>query len=221
MRQVALAFTIMLSGPALAQTAPTVGDPVRCEREADCLSKLKGLAKRNGDALTLTLENGKSTTIRGNKRACGTDDDDKCLIQTLRAYLPAQKIFVVQWNESEDEGAAVFSATTGKSVGLGSLPEFSPDGQTFVSVDRDEMNGRDYDVAIWSVTQGTVKEEFRYKAPESDSLESWEFLGFDGNDRIKLKVSVSPAGGTMQVKETEAVRKGRGWALNWPNAKAK
>src|SRR5919112_4346994 len=100
MRQVALAFTIMLSGPALAQTAPTVGDPVRCEREADCLSKLRGLAKRNGDALTLTLENGKSTTLRGNKRACGTDDDDKCLIQTLRAYLPALKIFVVQWNES-------------------------------------------------------------------------------------------------------------------------
>lgn len=214
-----LAF-LLLSLPALAQTPPFPTGPVRCTKEADCLSKLKGLAQRSGDALTLKLENGQSTTIRENRRACGTEDDDKCLVQTLRAYLPAAKVFVVHWTETEDEGAAVINAKTGQSLGLGSLPEFSPDGRTFVSVDADEMNGREYDVAIWSVADGAPKEVLRYQATsDTDSFESWAFVGWDGDNRIKLKVSLVGTG-EMQVRETDAVRTGRGWVLNWPKAPA-
>ena len=209
-----------LTNPALAQPWPST--PVRCTtEEADCLSKLNGLAWRSGDALTLRLGTGRTKTLQGDRQACTDHDANKCLLYELHAFLPAAHVYVVQWTIYEDGGADVVSAKTGQSVSLNSLPEFSPNGQAFVSVDADELNGRDYDVAIWSVSRGVLKEEFRYLAAASDPYEFWEFLGWDGNDRIRLKVTVNMGTGGALVRETDAVRTGQGWKLDRPKASAR
>jgi hypothetical protein len=209
-----------LADAALAQPWPTA--PVRCTtEEAECLSKLDGLARRSGDTLTLRLENGRSKTLQGDKQACTDHDADKCLLYDLQAFLPAAHVYVVQWTTYEDRGADIVSAKTGQSVSLDTLPEFSPNGQAFVSVDPDELNGRHYDVAIWSVRRGVLKEELRYLAADSNPYELWEFLGWDGDDRIRLKVFINPGAGESLVRETDAVRTGRGWKLNRPKTSAR
>jgi hypothetical protein len=210
-----LLATFALADMALAQPWPSA--PVRCTNEADCLANLEGLAWRTGDALTVRLEGGRIKMFQGDQQACTDHDADKCLSYELRAFLPAAHVYVVEWTTYEDRGGAVVSAKTGQSAVLGSLPEFSPKGQTFVSVDNDELNGRDYDVAIFSAGRGVLTEVFRYHTAASDPYEFWEFLGWDGDDRIRLKVTINMGtGGAFLVRETDAVRTGRGWKLNRP-----
>jgi hypothetical protein len=214
-----LLAAFLLADTGLAQPWPSV--PVHCTKEADCLAGLEGLAWRSGDALTVRLENRRSKLFQGDQQACTDHDADRCLTYELSAFLPTAHAYIVEWSTYEDSGAVVVSAKTGQSAGLASLPVFSPNGRTFVSVDNDELNGREYDVAIWSVSRDVLKEEFRYLAAASNPYEYWEFLGWDGNDRIRLKVTVNLGTGAVLVRETDAVRTGRGWKLNRPKTSAR
>lgn len=211
-------YAILLLGlsalPAADETQPFPTAPVRCTREAACLAQLKGLARRSGDVLTLRLENGRALTLRGNRKACASDGD-KCLIHELRAYLPAVHLYVVKWTAYEDTGSEIVSSITGEVLRIDTLPEFSPGGRRFVSVDRDEMNGETYLVAIWSVSDGKPQEEFRYAASEANSGEGWEFVGWDGEERIRLKVRPHRTSNDV-VHDAEAVRTATGWVLNRP-----
>jgi hypothetical protein len=186
-------------------------DAVRCEQESECLRALKGRAARQGDVLRLKMADGKWKSLRSNKKACEKDDASKCVIRELRAYLPSQGIYVVEWTTSGDGGSEVISATTGQTETLDTMPEFSPGGRWFVSVDPDELNERQYDIAIWSVDAGELKNEFSYMR-DAAAYEAWEFKGWDGEDRIKLRVTRPNA----QPVDTEAVHTDAGWRLKRP-----
>jgi hypothetical protein len=208
---------VLLAGAALLITTPSFSqesspiEAVRCEREAECLRALKGRAGRQGDVLRLKMADGKWKTMRSNKKACDKDDAAKCVIRELRAYLPAQAIYVVEWTTAGDGGSEVLSATTGQTETLDTMPEFSPSGRWFVSVDPDELNERQYDIAIWSVEAGELKHEFSYMR-DAAAYEAWEFKGWDGEDRIKLRLTRP----NVPPVDTEAVHTDAGWRLKRP-----
>ena len=104
------------------------------------------------------------------------------------------------------------------SAKLETMPEFSPGGRRFVSVNHTELGDRSYEIAIWATAPDVPKQEFRYATPEGDAYEYWEFVGWDGDDRIRLKVSVNE-GNDHKAYETDAVRTGQGWKLNRPHKK--
>jgi len=172
---------------------------------------MKGLASRQGDVLRLKLADGKWKTLRSNKKACDRNDAARCVVRELRAYLPTDAIYVVEWTTAGDGGSEVISATTGRTETLDTMPEFSPSGRWIVSVDPDELNERHYDIAIWSVEGGELTPVFSYMRNET-AYEAWEFRGWDGDDRIKLRVTRPNAAAV----DTEAVFTETGWKLKRP-----
>jgi hypothetical protein len=209
-RAVLACSALLIPTYALAQ-APDAADAVRCEREAECLRVMKGLASRQGDVLRLKLADGKWKTLRSNKKACDRNDAARCVVRELRAYLPTDAIYVVEWTTAGDGGSEVISATTGRTETLDTMPEFSPSGRWIVSVDPDELNERQYDIAIWSVEGGELTPVFSYMRNET-AYEAWEFRGWDGDDRIKLRVTRPNAAAV----DTEAVFTETGWKLKRP-----
>ena len=82
MRHLAFVCVLMLGSPAFAQDK-LISAQVSCEREADCLERLKGLAGRDSDNLTLQLENGTSKVYRSNHQACKDDVASDCVVYEL------------------------------------------------------------------------------------------------------------------------------------------
>ena len=204
------AAALVLAGSASAQET-NLADAVLCEREADCLRALRGRVSRQGEALRLRMADGQWRVLRSNKKACDRNEVEKCVIRELRAHLPEQGLFVVEWTTSGDGGSEVISAATGQVATLDTMPEFSPSGRWFASVDPDELNDRQYDIGIWSVEDGEITQVFSYIRSGSE-YEAWEFQGWDGDDRIKLRVTRPNAAPV----DTEAVRTDAGWMLKRP-----
>lgn len=220
MRLLSFVCVLMLGSPAFAHDKP-VSAPVLCEREADCLEQLIGLANRNGDDLTLQLENGTSEVYRSNRQACKDDNASDCVAYELRGYRPDQKVFVVGYTLYEGAGANVVSAKSGQTTFLSSLPAFSPNGLSFVSAENDPHYERKYEIAIWSFDSGEPKQVFRYSTPPNTPEESWEVLGWNGDNEVKLKIGFLAEADPTREFETSVVRTSEGWRLNWPLPTAK
>jgi hypothetical protein len=220
MRCLGLICGLLLGSPSLAQGSP-LSASVSCDREADCLAQLNDLAIREGDILTLKLEAGKFKSYRDNRKACEDGVAADCVKYELRAYRPDQKTYVVGYSLYEGGGANIISARSGQTVFLNSLPDFSPNGRSFVSVDSDPHFERAYEIAIWSFASDNPKQEFLYSTPKERPEESWEVLGWDGNDRINLKVGIFNETYSIQEFETSVVRTEQGWKLSWPLSSSK
>ncbi|WP_201862640.1 hypothetical protein [Microvirga soli] len=180
------------------------------------MAQLNGLAIREGDVLILKLESGKTKSYRDDREACEKGVAADCVKYELRGYRQDQKTYVVGYSLYEGGGANIISAQSGHTVFLSSLPEFSPNSRSFVSADSDPHFERAYEIAIWSFTSDSPKQEFLYSTPKGHPEESWEVLGWDGNDRINLKVGILNETDSTQELETSVIRTEQGWKLNWP-----
>jgi len=217
------AFSMLLvNALGSAQEAPARKE-VNCERdprrseqtwetsEEKCLSELKDVASRSGQTLRLRLENGNTNTFQN--KPCDRYSPSTCTEYTLIGYHPAQRAFIIEQGFYEDSLVLLVSDRTGNVTTLSTEPKFSPSGRWFVSVDADEMNGTDYYVTVWSTAPNKPKLELRY---HTEKYEYWEFAGWDGDSRIKLKVSAWDGEGELIGHETDAVLTEQGWKLNWP-----
>jgi hypothetical protein len=204
----AILLLVLLPSPALAQKSSRSLEPVLCEEEKDCLAKLRGKVSRKGRVLTIKLENGRRTNFEDSK-TCASDEEN-CITHWLSGYRPAQGIYLVSWSGWEDSGSTVVSAETGQAEEFGDTPEFSPSGSSFVIL------GGEYGdrLSIWSLASGEIKQEFTYTFTFFEAREAWLFLGWDGENRIRLRVT--PAGDNAPDVDTDAVFKEQGWVLNWP-----
>ena len=234
MRLPSLLLALLLSGSAtIAQMLPSAAqgqasratlpaDAIRCVEEADCLWHLKGRVERSGDVLRLKLEDGKTKELASNKKACEEHDTSQCLVQRLAAYLPTQQFYIVDVEIYESSRTAVVNARTGEEAILHTAPHFSPDGRWFVAADE----SADHDVAIWVTIPHPNLSFGPYQVFLHDGLgiespaRGWEFLAWEGNNRVRLKVFVFVDGETKQV-ETDAVLTDWGWKLNFPEIKQK
>jgi hypothetical protein len=182
--------------------------------EGTCLAQLKGLASRDGDVLRLTLENGRAKTFTDESRACQEHDAEKCLQYRLAAYYPIPKLFVIDALAYESSRALVVSRRTGTSTILDVRPHLSPSGKRLVAAAAIEAWDYENDIVIHSVQNGTLAREWSYKAQE---YEMWKFVSWDGDDRIKLEVTLwtVDAGGNraLATRSAELRRTSSGWVL--------
>jgi hypothetical protein len=218
-------FATLATGAGLAQE-PRV--PVLCEHdamkseptaeqdEARCLAQLKRLTSRNGGDLHVALNGGKPKLFRDDVSGCEEGAWEKCITFQLAGYHPIGRLYLVVKSYYEGYEVLVVGRGTGGEMGISTVPSFSPSGRYFVSIDATELGDRKYDIAIWSIgKQDLPKLEWQYQTPRGDPYEAWEFVGWDGDERIKLKVSVNPGNG-MKDFDADAVRTARGWQLNRP-----
>jgi hypothetical protein len=217
---------VLFATPALAQQREATAQ-VRCDRdnakddrdslevERACLAQLKGLASREGDVLKLTLENGKSKTFTDQSRACEDHDAERCLKYRIVSYYAAAKLFVLEVLAYESFGALAVSRRTGASTKMAVLPHLSPSGKRLVAAAAIEAWGVEHEIAVHSVQNGSLSLEWSYKAQE---YEMWDFVAWEGDDRIKLEVTlwtVDSRGERALVTQSAELRKtGSGWLLN-------
>lgn len=184
---------------------------VRCDKEAKCVAELHGMASRSGDVLILKLDNGITKTFRSNRKACD-ESAENCELTILIGYMPPQHMFVLKQIGLDIVGFVAVSGQNGKSFQLEAEPHLSPDGKRFVVVAADEMNGWQRDVAIFSTLSFPPKLQWGYKTRKPDEYALYSFLGWDGNGRIRLSVSIDG-----KEAETDATRTPEGWKLRLAN----
>jgi hypothetical protein len=196
---------------APAEPTPSEVHATHCDKEATCLADLHGLASRTGDLLKLKLDDGKTRTFRSNPKACD-DDAQNCNVTALVGFMPPLHMFVLRSGGYEIVRYLVVSGRDGKSFDLEAEPRLAPDGRHFVVVAADEMNGWERDVAIYSTASFPPRLEWSYRTEKTDPYSIYSFAGWDGNGRIKLRVS-----GADKETETEVTRTAEGWTLKLTN----
>jgi hypothetical protein len=221
---VALGATLLVT-PAFAEQREVAGQ-VHCrsdnekenqdlfQLERTCLAQLRGLAAREGDVLRLTLENGKAKIFTDASRACQDHDASKCLLYRLAAYYPIPKLFVIDWLAYESSRALIVSRRTGATTTLDVRPHLSPSGKRLVAAAAIEAWDVDHEIVVYSVQNGSLALEWSYKAQE---YEMWNFVSWDGDDCIKLEVTLRTVdrGGNraLATQSAELRRTSSGWVL--------
>jgi len=214
MRHATILLTILLATPAGAQKDSLNQEPISCQIEEECFAKLRGKVSRKDDGLILRLGNGKIRKIRDSK-ACKTGDAPECVSYSLRGYRPAQGVYLVIGHGWEANSVLLVNAGTGDQTELPDEPHFSPSGRWFV------VFGGEYEnhLSIWALEAGRAKRELLYDYDGNGTSETWRFLGWDGETRIRLEASSAETSG--KDVETDAVLNAQGWVLNWPVPKAR
>lgn len=211
-------LTVLLGGSAFAQAPSTA--PIACDEEAACLAKLKGMASREGDVLTLKLANGTTKTFKDNRKACEEDDGASCVSYQLRGYRPAQNVYVIGLTLYEGLGAELVSMRTGEVLSLPNMPEFSPSGRLLAAVDNDQTDTPEYKIGIWSLDgEGRAKQELRYIPPSLDEV--WEIVRWEGDAKVVFKVNSFDDAPLTAANRGETLLNEQVWAVNRPQKRRK
>jgi hypothetical protein len=218
----ALVVGVLLAAPVLAQTAkqvvavhcvgsdPEVKDPKA--REIMCLRELGDRASRQGNVLSLKLDDGRTRVFRSNPKACQNDDASHCEDYYLVGFHEPSGRYLVYGTYYENSDCKMVSARSGKATSFRDVPRFAPDGQTFF------VTGVDGTYDNW-IGVGSMKLDppalVWEKGPNTDA--SWDFVRWTDNDQIVLNNSAKnetcPDGGCEAVLK----RAGGGWSLvGWP-----
>ena len=117
-----------------------------------------------------------------------------------------------------DEGGRVMivSGRTGQEFELSARPHYSPSGKWLVSVDGSEISDHTYDIAVLSSKADPARIEWKYTGPGGDTYELWSFVGWDGDDRIRLRAEVRVGNGEIKEYATTATSTSKGWVLRRP-----
>lgn len=176
--------------------------------EAPCLSRFKDVVTRAGDALTFKLDNGSTKTIKGNAKACETGPDG-CLIYRLVGYVAANRQFIVNVSEYESGLVLLISRRTGNITELEDWPHLSPSRKRFAVVAASDASDIKDAIAVFSTASDPPKLEWKFPTPKE--YEQYAFDGWDGEDRVKLRV-ISKDNMATDLKLTA-----EGWRLSRPD----
>lgn len=214
----------MLAWPRYAAAqAGTTSAPATCgvdidvqkadELETACLRELGRLASREGDLLTLRLENGGSKVYQDDAKACDTDDA-RCTYYRLAAYHPKAQVYSIWIQYYEGSGFELLSARTGNVLRLSGTPYFSPDGSRFIVIDNDYGHGGPHDLSVGSTANSSLSLEWEHLS-EGGELREWRLERWIDNDHIALRVYPADADRKCPDNNCDAmlVRFGNGWAI--------
>jgi hypothetical protein len=183
--------------------------------EAACLREFGKFASREGDLLTLRLDNGASKMYRDDRKACQEDDAEKCISHRLVAYHAEARVYSIALRYYEGSAVELVSARSGNVLRLSGTPHFSPDGSRFVVIDNDYAFGGPYDLAVGSHANGSFSLDWEH-ATESDDLREWRLERWIDNDNIALRVFPADAGQKCPDNNCDVIltRFGNGWMIS-------
>lgn len=124
------------------------------EAETAALQGAHGMAYRRGKTLFVTLSRGKKKAFADYDATCEKDPNN-CHRYRLSAVLPRRHAYLL--SESYYEGCPDYLLVddrSGRSVKLGAVPVFSPDGQRVLVQNECVADGHDNHFEVW-VRKGT------------------------------------------------------------------
>jgi hypothetical protein len=177
------------------------------QQESFCLQILKQSATRQGNVLSLKLDNGAFKTYASNPLACDNDDADHCVRYSLVGFHEAARLYIVLTAHYDEIDCVFVSAHDGTETKIGNLPHFAPDGLTFIVIF--DLDG----FAIGSVASVPPSLRRMDWAGGSNEGEYWSFQRWLDGDHIALRFdgqsTVCPDGNCEAV----LVRTDNGWIL--------
>jgi hypothetical protein len=188
---------------------------VLCDKdEAKCLRQLASVARRDGNHLRLTLANGQTKTFTTTQAACKANLYEKCLVYRLAGYFARHRQFLVDVGFLNHGGTTfLVSYRTGSHIRLDAAPHYSPAGKKLAAVSASEGDDPN-SIEIWSASD-PPKSEWRYTVPQ-DEYALYEFVSWDGDERLKLAVTTRIGGKFHSSLPVEAIRTPNGWTLTPP-----
>ena len=194
------------------------GDRFSPADEAVCIAITHSKASRRGGELHLSFDNGISKVYKDNqsKAACEGGAYESCRKYVLYDYFPARGLLLLHLQFSESGQWFLINQRDGREEQIVAPPAYSPNRKWLASVywtdgPDDGNNGLDIVRADFSANEPA----FHYRPTD---YELWEFVGWDGDDRLLLKVTWRMANSPALVTwPAEAVRQNGRWQLNrWP-----
>jgi hypothetical protein len=193
------------------------GDRFSRAYEKDCIAKANSSVVRQGGELRLKFNNGASKVYKDNqsKAACDKGPYESCRRYIFYDYFPEHGLFLVNVGLYESEEWFLVSPQDGREEQVVAPPGYSPNRKWLASVywtegPDDGNNGIDIVPADLNPTEPA----FHYR-PENYEL--WEFVRWDGDDRLLLKVTWHEGNDPTQELVTlpaEVVRLNGKWQLN-------
>lgn len=170
-------------------------DAGRAADEAACIALTDGAVRRDGDKLIIRRPGGDEITFDSNPAACAADDAEACHVVSLHAYDAGRGFALVEEGFYEAMAMNLIDLKTGAKVDVMARPEFSPSGDQLVAVIADLMNEPDYEILVYDLTAAPFRRAFEAKrgtaakfAKKNKDVALFEFAGWDGEDRVRLKI---------------------------------
>jgi len=188
------------------------GDEFSPTYEKACIAHAGSSVVRRGSELHLKFKNGRSKVYKDNKVAC-EEGGARCKHYVLYDYFPDPRLFLIHAEYWEQQGWFLVSQLDGKEEQIGAAPGYSPNRKWLASVygtdgPDDVNNGID----IVPASLHPTERAFHYRPKE---YELWQFVGWDTDDRLLLKVTWW-AGNERELVTwpAEVVRVNGEWQLN-------
>jgi hypothetical protein len=174
------------------------------------------VAKRNGGVLTLKLNNGKTKVISDSKECeepSKPENEGRCVGHALVGYIEDRQ-FLVHVQPWECGYPLLVSRRTGEEMKLENWPNLSPSKKRFVVVTRFEECIIQHDVAIFSLASDPPRLEWTFTG---DNNEDYDFDGWDGDNRVRLRATVRSVEGKLKEVATDLKLTAQGWQIRRPN----
>jgi hypothetical protein len=162
-------------------------NPFSREYETACIAQANSSAVRQGLELRLKFGDGASKVYEDNydEASCEQHQED-CKQYVLYDYFPEHGLFLVNVGSNENQQWLLVRQSDGKEQQINAPPGYSPNKKWLASVywtdgGDDGNNGID----IFPADLNTTDPAFHYRPTE---YECWEFAGWDGDDRLLLRV---------------------------------
>lgn len=182
--------------------------------EPKLMHSLGSRAERQAGVLTLHTRGG---DVSFRDISCEVTDANSCMRHRLVAYDPNHAAYAVRRNYYEGYDYEWVSETTGISVRIAGLPNYSPSGRTFVVVEANEaysFNG----IQVWRTESGKAPAlEWQYSPADHRRHELYQFVRWDGDDTVQLRVEIWRDRQLMNF-EAQLVRRGGDWNVEVLNS---
>jgi hypothetical protein len=187
------------------------GDRFSRERERACIMQTAGSVARGGAGLHLKFDNGKSRLLK-DKADCERNPDG-CERYSLYDYFPKDRLFLVHDQGYESDAWLLISQRDGRQQRVVAPPGYSPNkrwlASTYATDGPDDANNG-FDILPADLNPNAPAIHYRPTA-----YEQWEFVRWDGDDRLLLNVTVHDDGSPALVTRPAEVTLVNGkWVLN-------
>lgn len=187
------------------------GDKFSPEREHACIMQTEGSVARSNAGLHLKLDNAKSRLFK-DKADCDRNPDT-CERFSLYDYFPKARLFLVHDQGYESDAWFLVSQRDGRKQRIVAPPGYSPNKRWLASVyatfgPDDANNG--FDIMPGDFGPGGPAIHYR---PDD---ELWEFVRWDGDNRLLLNVTVHDDSGSpaLVTRPAEVTLVNGKWVLN-------
>jgi hypothetical protein len=229
-----LLVTCLLAGPAAAEdfipysvTAHPSQDG-RCRSdtgkadldraEKACLAELSGIATRQAKTLRLKLQNGGTKVYSDKSEGCD-NGTGACTKYKLTGYFAKDGLLLIEIDHYEGADWRLVWLASGQESKIVAPPHYSPDGKWLAAACwSDGPSGCDNGIDILPTIPDQTRHEWHYRVPDAEYL-MFEFVGWDGNDKVNLTATFHAGGESGELKTTPAsVERINGpWQLKLPD----